>query len=479
VANDSSIKVTKNETTYLLPNNFGAIQTRYLSRGSLIEDVTISVEKNKKDKEKVYINLSILKPVKLLWIFNTRIKERITLDAADSQEVFTTRPWWSIFAKDRSPEESIRNYCEEDTDCQKFENENLCDGTLYCNSQRKSCELNPSTVIDCPVKNSDDGCLTNACNQKTGKCEMVSVQEDMACDDGNSCTQTDSCKSGKCVGSKYTCQCEINADCQKYEDNDLCNGTLYCNAGTKTCDVNPSTLVSCFTGETNGCIENKCNPLSGKCELTAVSAGSVCPSPSKCFDARCSGEGQCLMSWDYTKVLDDGNKCECIQNSDCQNFEDGDLCNGTMYCNKQNGTCELNPATVILCPNVNDSECMKNNCVPETGYCKMEPVNSGLSCTPGHECYDATCSDLGECIQTWNYEKTYGTGKKCECMENSDCGKFEDGDLCNGTLYCDKSDGTCKLSPVTVVTCPSVYDTEKQENKCQPETGECVMTAVM
>ena len=58
--------------------------------------------------------------------------------------------------------------------------------------------------------------------------------------------------------------------------------------------------------------------------------------------------------------------CECVKNADCAKFEDGDLCNGTLYCNKANGKCELNPATVVTCTGVYDTQCAKNVCDPAT-----------------------------------------------------------------------------------------------------------------
>ncbi|EKD99471.1 MAG: hypothetical protein ACD_22C00253G0013, partial [uncultured bacterium] len=454
------------------------LQNRFMSQGRIIEKAEISVEKNEENKEKLYINFDLIKPVKLLWFIDTTIAETVKVDGQSLTEVSTQRPWWSIFTREKSPRDSIPYYCEENTDCNKYEDTNQCNGTLYCDIKRKACKINPSTITECPKTYSGDGCLANTCNTKNGKCEMTPVATGVACDDGNLCTANETCNEGACAGGNYTCQCQKNSDCQAFEDNTICNGTLYCNAENNKCEVNPATIINCYTNQTNGCTQNICNPQSGKCEVQAVNIGHSCQSPGACYDTKCTEDGQCLASWNYDKYLDSGNKCECANNADCSKLEDGNLCNGTLFCNQQTGTCELNPTTVVNCPSVYDTECKINLCEPKTGQCKMAPVNIGGSCTGGHSCDDATCSQQGECVQTWNYEKVINNTVKCECAENSDCDKLEDGNLCNGILYCDKAMGTCKLNPSTTVYCQTVNNTDFQENICQPTTGKCVMTKI-
>jgi len=64
----------------------------------------------------------------------------------------------------------------------------------------------------------------------------------------------------------------------------------------------------------------------------------------------------------------------CAADKDCAAVEDGNVCNGSLYCNKASKTCEVNPATVITCPKVADTACLQAQCVPVTGQCLLVPV---------------------------------------------------------------------------------------------------------
>src|SRR4051812_35247950 len=76
-----------------------------------------------------------------------------------------------------------------------------CSG--FCNGS--TCQAAPCSVaIPCPQ--------CQSCNATTGLCEAVA--DGTSCDDGNACTQTDTCQGGRCLGSNpVTCtaldQCHI------------------------------------------------------------------------------------------------------------------------------------------------------------------------------------------------------------------------------------------------------------------------------
>ncbi|MBI5609621.1 MAG: hypothetical protein HY902_12185, partial [Deltaproteobacteria bacterium] len=153
--------------------------------------------------------------------------------------------------------------------------------------------------------------------------------------------------------------------------------------------------------------------------------------------------------------------------------EDGDLCNGTLYCDQGSHVCAVNPASVVTCTTAFDEPCLTNQCDKKTGACGMKPAHQGNQCDDGSSCSGGGWCSYGDCQVT--------VKQACECVQDSDCKALEDGDLCNGTLYCDKSGSgkpACKLNPATVVTCPSVDDTACSKNQCQPKTGLCAPTAV-
>jgi hypothetical protein len=59
----------------------------------------------------------------------------------------------------------------------------------------------------------DGPCAQGVCNPRTGGCEAQSINEGQACNDGNACTQTDTCQRGTCVGSNPVA-CPPPGQCQ-------------------------------------------------------------------------------------------------------------------------------------------------------------------------------------------------------------------------------------------------------------------------
>ena len=139
--------------------------------------------------------------------------------------------------------------CKQDADCDSKEDGDFCNGSLFCNLQTGTCDLNPASVINCPTVD-NTLCTKNACQPKTGKCELLAVEkavekcgaggEDCAwvaaseaaagfvpCDDGDTCTNGDVCALGKCSAGTFICTCKSNEECLDKDDGDLCNGIQY------------------------------------------------------------------------------------------------------------------------------------------------------------------------------------------------------------------------------------------------------------
>src|SRR5207244_6658082 len=60
--------------------------------------------------------------------------------------------------------------------------------------------------------------VAGTCNPATGSCSTPTATNGTPCNDGNACTQTDTCQSGSCVGSNpVTCtaldQCHVAGTC--------------------------------------------------------------------------------------------------------------------------------------------------------------------------------------------------------------------------------------------------------------------------
>jgi hypothetical protein len=223
------------------------------------------------------------------------------------------------------------------------------------------------------------------------------------CNDGNACTQTDTCQYGNCVGSNPV-QCTGANQCKTCAPaTGLC--TVLKPDGTSCSDGNPCTLGDhCWFGY--------CVPTSYY---------------------QCGGPNQC-------KTCDPASgQCTINREGSC---DDGNACTQTDTC--QSGTCVgSNP---VDCTGANQCK----SCNPMTGLCTDN--RQGL-CDDGNPCTRDTCQN-GACISgapvVCAPPTTCGGGGvgdgECGCTAKTcgarDCGVVLDG--CGGTLLCPCSnDPTC------------------------------------
>ena len=352
--------------------------------------------------------------------------------------------------------------CKQNGDC--TDDGNLCNGTPYCDKSALpwSCQINPGTVVNCSAA-TDTPCSKNTCNPKTGACAYVAVNDGGPCEDGQVCTVGDNCKAGACAAGGNACGCQADADCKAVEDNDLCNGTLFCNKtlAPHLCQINPATVVTCPSADDTACSKNLCNAKTGKCAAVLAKDGTPCDDANPCTPDDACHKGAC-------KAVT--NLCACTATDDCKGKDDGDLCNGTLYCDKAKlpYVCAVNPATVVSCPSGGDSACSHNLCQKANGQCAMIALPDGSACdADGTPCTTGDACKAGGCKAGPNV---------CVCQTDADCAGQEDGNPCNGSLYCDKLAGSCKVNPNTVVACSPVADTFCIANLCNPQTGKCQMT---
>ncbi len=351
--------------------------------------------------------------------------------------------------------------CQKAEDC--ADDDDLCNGIPYCDttSLPYTCKINPATVVTC-AKVDAPPCQANACQPGTGKCAVGAVVDGTPCDDGDVCTADELCTGGACGSGKGICVCKTDADCAAVDDGNLCNGVLFCHKTSGTCQPNPASVVVCASVADHACLKNLCSPTVGKCAWQPTADGTPCDDGSPCTDGDDCEGGKCSPG---TQI------CPCAKDVDCVTKDDGDLCNGTLYCGKGDDgktACLFNPATVVVCPSVDDTACLKNTCIAKTGACQAVPLAGKVTCDDGNPCTSGDVCVDGDCDSSFN---------TCQCASTKDCAKHEDGDLCNGTLYCHKATGSCRVNPATIPTCPSVEDTACVKNRCQAKTGGCKPTA--
>ncbi|NOZ00284.1 MAG: hypothetical protein GXP54_00145 [Deltaproteobacteria bacterium] len=270
---------------------------------------------------------------------------------------------------------------------------------------------------DCKDKFNDLGqCETFFCDMDAGggTCAKKAVADGTVCDDGDSCTQGDQCAQGKCTAGKE-CECRSDNDCKdKFNDLDQCE-MFFCDfeTGGGTCDRKP------------------------KDDGTECDDGDPCTQGDQCAAGLCESGA--------TQV------CECMIDDDCAQFEDGDLCNGTLVCDLKHFPykCVLDPETVVECDDSGDSFCQENQCVPATGACEMTPVKEGENCEDGDVCTVVSTCQEGICGP----------------FEMLDC---DDGEVCT-TDSCDSKLG-CIHTPNTL-DCDDM-DACTQGDKCA--NGACM-----
>ena len=132
--------------------------------------------------------------------------------------------------------------------------------------------------------------------------------------------------------------------------------------------------------------------------------------------------------------------------------------------------CELNPATVVTCPSVDDSACSHNACAVKTGKCTAVALADGATCdADGSDCTQGDNCKAGVCKASVSI---------CQCKTDSDCVTYDDANLCNGSLYCNPVLHTCIVNPATIVQCPFGLDSACAVNTCDPQSGTCAVQAV-
>ena len=366
--------------------------------------------------------------------------------------------------------------CCTNADCAPQDDGKLCNGTKFCEapgSKDAKCTFNPATVKDCSAVGQAP-CLVGACVEVVdlaGKststaCQAVPAPGALTCDDGKACTTGDVCQNGSCKGTQTGC-CE-DADCAKDEDGDACNGRLFCNKQSGKCLVNPATKVACPTGADTDCVHNSCAKATGVCSMLADKDGSTCSDGNLCTGGDTCKDGACYANPDLA------NACTCTEDVACAPFEDKSVCNGTLFCDKTAGACVLNPATVVLCDATDDLPCRTNTCHPDTGACAMADRDDGALCDDGNPCtVSERCQTAGntasKCISD------AAVPSPCACTATADCAKFEDGDACNGTLFCNGQTGLCAPDPASVVVCQSAGNSKCRKNLCDTKTGQCAL----
>jgi hypothetical protein len=257
------------------------------------------------------------------------------------------------------------------------------------------------TVQGCPsgcVDSDNNPCTYSVC--EAGSCVSKFAADGSSCEDGDPCTAADACVSGSCTPStepsNNLCGCSTQADCADFEDSLVCNGSLYCDTSVfpYSCKVNPATIPPCEDQAppspclVAACLEPGSPGTKPQCAWLPAANGKPCDDANPLTEGDVCFQGSCQPGFFVGS---------CQKTSDCQALEDGNLCNGQLFCNVAAGKCQLNPASIVVCKTVWDTTCKKNTCQPATGQCLPQATAEGVACDDGNSCTTGDVCDEGKC----------------------------------------------------------------------------------
>ena len=368
--------------------------------------------------------------------------------------------------------------CLSDENCLSLEDEDLCNGTLVCNTDSVpfQCEVDLTTLVDCPEASAF--CQQASCDPASGECSVVPANEGLLCDDGDACTTAAHCVEGECTeGVLINCNdgnpctddtCEPQTGCSHVANANLCNDGDVC-----------TTADQCVAGECVGgpplvCTdENACNGL----ETCDPDTGCMAGQSLQCDDGDfCNGVEGCDPATGCTSgeglVCDDGNPCTsdtcdpavaCLHAPAAGPCNDGDLCTSGDQCAE--GKCAPGPATQCddgnLCTTdtceaalgcvfyTNDVPCDDSDLCTTGDHCHLGGCVAGgaLTCDDGNLCTDDSCEAGGGCVFNPNQ---LGCDDGTACTENDHCAGgwcvageplgCDDANLCSDD-WCDPQSG--------------------------------------
>ncbi len=346
-----------------------------------------------------------------------------------------------------------------DNDCNGATDEGLCDDDNVCTTD--ACIQGGTQCSHTPVAGAcDDGdaCTSaDACDAKGGCLGQV-----VPCDDANPCT-TDACDKLKgCVYTPHKKPCDDSNACTA---NDLCDGNGAC--------VGLSIDVSVTCDDSEPCTTDGCDPKAPGSDTTAGCTNT--PKAGPCEDGNpCTNGDAC----DKGGCKPGGNVCACTTDAQCAAKEDGDLCNGTLYCDKAKApfVCKIDPKSVVTCDTSKDTTCAKTACDAKTGKCGSVPAQDNKACdADGSVCTVGDVCKAGVCAP----------GAKVDCDDknpctNDSCDPSKGCQSANNIAPCDK-DGdactvgdSCKNGLCTAGASKSCDDGEVcTVDACDPKTGAC------
>ena len=206
--------------------------------------------------------------------------------------------------------------------------DNDCDGTVD-NGVSALCDDDIECTVDVCTESGcmntpdndlcydDNMCTDDICDLQTG-CINPPTAQGTPCDDGNACTEADTCSDGVCTGIPVIC-----------DDGNPCT-TDYCDAGTGSCVFQPLAGEVCDDGD-DCTVDDTCQtdgtcvgiPLS--CTVSDPNAVGTCISGSCIYSCE-SGYHSCGTSGSGIVCYSDDDAQHCGDDSSCIACQGGESC---------------------------------------------------------------------------------------------------------------------------------------------------------
>ncbi|HEX2570285.1 MAG TPA: hypothetical protein VH877_12050, partial [Polyangia bacterium] len=282
-----------------------------------------------------------------------------------------------------------------------------CDDGNACTTNDR-CDSAGACVGTPVVCTALDQChVAGVCNPASGQCSNPNATDGTSCNDGNACTQTDRCQAGTCTGnSPVTCtaldQCHVAGVCNpasgqcsnpsatdgtSCNDGNACTQTDTCQAGA----CNGNNPVTCAA--LDQChVAGTCNPTTGQCsnpnaqDGTSCNDGNACTQTDTCQAGACNGNNPVTCAaLDQCHVAGTCNpatgQCSNPNAQDGTSCNDGNACTQTDTC--QAGAC--NGSNPVTCAALDQCH-VAGTCNPTTGQCSNPNATDGTSCNDGNAC---------------------------------------------------------------------------------------------
>jgi hypothetical protein len=326
-------------------------------------------------------------------------------------------------------------------------NGTACNDGNAC-TQVDTCQNGACTGQDPVVCAALDQChAAGTCNPATGQCSNPPVADGTACNDGNACTQTDTCQAGACTGGNPVVCAAV----------DPCHVAGACNTTTGQCSS---------PAAPNG---------------TACNDGNACTQVDTCQNGACTGQDpvvcaaldQCHAAGACNAVT---GQCSNPPVADGTACNDGNACTQTDTC--QGGACAGgNP---VVCAPL-DACHVAGTCNTATGQCSNPaapngaPPGGGTACNTGllGVCAAGTTTCNGGAVVC--HQNVQPSPEICDGLDNNCNGQVDEGDpggggSCNtgllgvcaaGTVVCTGGSLVCEEN---VLPSPEICD--GRDNDC-------------